>query len=238
MNRIIQRKEPEQPDNELANLKSLVGKQGKELGDLRQKVGQNQTHDEIKKELTVEDTKEALPQAKTKLNTIDPYLDEEDYQKQKNLVSQIETDYLDKRQDKAIRERFNSEDNQKFLEETKEDFKKQGIDLSDEEFTEVSETAKEYQQDGKLTKDAMFKAMIDKVGIDKVQKFFTVSGEQKAREDITQAHTKKDNKISTDGSGKVGKFTRLHDMSPHDRDKFLDSLPPAELDRLEKLYKN
>lgn len=217
------------------DLQTKLGEQGKELGELRKLVKASQDPEEIKKELTVEDTKTALEKENIKLGQMDPYDDEEGYRKQQSLVATLQTDYLEKKQEALIQQRFNDADNRKFLADIKTELKDTGIEVSDEEFDNLKESAKDYMEDGKYTRNAMYKALIDHHGSEKVQKFFTAAGEQKARKDITAADEKKDIKVKTNGSGKAGKYVALDDMTPYEMENYFDSLPSAELNRITEI---
>jgi len=175
----------------VAHSQKKIGEQGNELGELR-KIAQKDedlSDKEVFAKLSGDDIETGLAEEKAKMDTIDPY-DDEAVGEQKELVRQMEADLINKRTQEAIAARFNSRDNQNFVDSMKSGYQKQGIELTDDEFKTVTETANSYTEDGLLTERSYQKAMIDKYGVDKMVKHYQMNGEHKARTDIQKAAAK------------------------------------------------
>ena len=61
-----------------------------------------------------------------------------------------------------------------------------------------------------------------------------MKGEEKAREDISKASEKVENKIDVRGSGKNSKLVRIRDLSQREIRESIKDLSPSELDQLYK----
>lgn len=190
------------------------------------------TSEELIAKMSSKQIGEVVANEKMKLKKMDPTLDEESYFEQQFMVNDLEQDFLTKRQDEKFEDRFNHEGNEKFLAKAKDNFKELGIDMSDEEFDSVAKVAKIYSQNGKLDDTSMQKALIDEVGVEKMTKFYAMNGEAKAREDISKAAGKMENKIDVRGSGKNAKLVNLHTLSDNERRKAIGKLSIQELDEL------
>jgi len=210
-----------------------ISEQGGELGKLRKQTeNAEMTPEQLRQSLTVTELQVGLKSEREKLRRIDPVLDPDDYGNQQEIVTQLEVDWLQKRQDEQIKDRFNSKENQEFKASQKERFTNSGIDMSDDDFSDVSGIAENYLEDGKYTEQAYQKAMIDKFGVDKMVKFYTMNGEKKAREDIVKAEGKQMTKVDVKGSGKNAKLIRINDLPRHELRKTLDTMSPEELKQL------
>lgn len=210
-----------------------ISEQGSELGKLRKQTeGMDLSPEQLKEQLSAKDVLAGLESERNKLVHLDPIIEPDDYSRQQALVNQLETDWLEKRQDELIRNQFNSKDNKEFLEKQKKRFEDSGVELSSDEFKTVSDIAENYLVDGKYSESSFQKAMIDQFGVDKMVKFYTISGEKKAREDIQKAQSKKMEKVNVKGSGKNAKLVRLNDLSPQELNKTLGNMSTDELTEL------
>lgn len=217
----------------IAHSQKKIGEQGNELGELR-KIAQKDedlSDKEVFAKLSGDDIETGLAEEKAKMDTIDPY-DDEAVGEQKELVRQMEADLINKRTQEAIAARFNSRDNQNFVDNMKNEYQKQGIELTDDEFKTVTESANSYTEDGLLTERSYQKAMIDKYGVDKMVKHYQMNGEQKARTDIQKAAAKTTEKVDVRGTGKNAKMVRIADLSQRELKSTLDDLSVDELSKL------
>tara|TARA_R110002110_G_scaffold64599_1_gene178423 strand:+ start:2218 stop:3189 length:972 start_codon:yes stop_codon:yes gene_type:complete len=217
----------------LTNSQKKIGEQGNELGELR-KIAQKPeelSDEEVFSKLSGDDIETGLAEEKAKLDIIDPY-DDAAVNEQKELVRQMESDLINKRTQEAIATRFNSRDNQDFIDSMKEDYQKQGIELSDDEFTTVVDSANSYTESGLLTERSFQKAMIDKFGVDKIVKHYQMNGEQKARTDIQRATAKTSEKVDVRGAGKNAKMVKIADLSQKELRETLDNLSYEELQKI------
>ena len=217
----------------LTNSQKKIGEQGNELGELR-KIAQKPeelSDEEVFSKLSGDDIETGLAEEKAKLDIIDPY-DDAAVNEQKELVRQMESDLINKRTQEAIATRFNSRDNQNFIDSMKNDYQKQGIELSDDEFTTVVDSANSYTESGLLTERSFQKAMIDKFGVDKIVKHYQMNGEQKARSDIQKASTKTSEKVDVRGAGKNAKMVKIADLSQKELRETLDNLSYEELQKI------
>ena len=153
---------------------------------------------------------------------------------QKSLVDSLEEDWLVKRQEEQINERFNSQDNKEFIETAKAKFKETGVEMSDDEFDQVKKIAGDYLENGRYTDRSFQKGLIDAFGVEKMTKFYAMKGEEKAREDISKASEKVENKIDVRGSGKNSKLVRIRDLNQREIRESIKDLSPSELDQLYK----
>jgi len=134
--------------------------------------------------------------------------------------------------EERIQEEFNSRDNVEFVDKIRDDFKEKGIELTDDEFGRAKEIAQDYLEDGRYTDKSFQKALIDIVGVEKVSKFYAMKGEEKARQDISKASAKVDNKIDVRGSGKNAKLRSIGNMSQQEMQKTFKDLSLEELDQV------
>ena len=217
----------------IAHSQKKIGEQGNELGELR-KIAQKDeelSDKEVFAKLSGDDIETGLAEEKAKLDTIDPY-DETDVGEQKELIRQMESDLINKRTQEAIAARFDSRDNQNFVDNMKTDYQKQGIELSDDEFKTVTETATSYTENGLLNEKSYQKAMIDHYGVNYMIKHYQMDGEHKARTDIQKAAAKTTEKVDVRGTGKNAKMVRIADLSQRELKSTLESLSVEELSKL------
>jgi hypothetical protein len=78
--------------------------------------------------------------------------------------------------------------------------------------------------------------MLDKFGTEQVLKFYSMSGEKKARSDISSAASKDQTKVEIKGSGKNAKMVRLGDLSYNEMNKALEGLSVEELQELSNKF--
>ena len=192
---------------------------------------------EVKKKLTSEDFKQGYFDEKKKLADLDPDIDYEEYQKQSGIVDRLQSDWMEARQEQLLNEKINGRDNQVFIEKQKDKFEKEGVELNDNEFDEITELAKGYSNNGLMNEGSFQKALIDKYGFDKVASFYNIKAETKVRKDITKASTNQDKKISVSGTGKSSRtqLVNIDNLSPQERDRVLDSLSIKDLQQLQAL---
>ena len=224
----------------LANAQSTIGKQGSELGNLRKTVDKNTdnlTGEEALDQLTAKDVEVVLAEQKSKLNKIDPY-DESELNKQRELITQLESDLITKTTNEGINARYNQGDNENFTSKQKQSFKDQGVELDDNEFDDVMKQSYQYAQNGKLTDAAVYKSMIDMYGVDQVQKHYSMAGEAKARQEIKTAAAKTTERVDVRGSGKSAKLVNINNLSGRELNKALDNLSVEDLRKLNSKYNN
>ena len=217
----------------LVNSQKKIGEQGNELGELR-KIAQKPeelSDEEVFSKLSGDDIETGLAEEKAKMDTIDPY-DDAAVNEQKELIRQMESDLINKRTQEAIASRFNSRDNQNFINSMKEGYAKMGIELSDDEFSTVVDSANSYTENGLLTERSFQKGMIDQFGVDKMVKHYQMNGEQKARSDIQKAAAKTSEKVDVRGTGKNAKMVKIADLSQKELRETLDNLSYEELQKI------
>tara|TARA_Y100000593_G_C4309488_1_gene337612 strand:- start:1625 stop:2626 length:1002 start_codon:yes stop_codon:yes gene_type:complete len=221
----------------LLNAQQKIGEQGNELGNLRHTV-QNIKPEDISSEqmletLTSEDLEAGLAIEREKLLEIDPY-ETDELASQRALIADIENDLLNKKTEQALDDRFNAEDNANMIEAQREAFRQEGIDLTDEEYSVVTENALNYHSNGRLSPDSFHKGLIDTYGVEKVASFYHLRGQEKVREEIAKAESKTYPKVDVAGSGKNAKLVNIKNLSPKELDKTLDGLSIEELNALSK----
>ena len=215
-----------------------ISEQGAHIGDLKNQVTEAPTKDmtpeEILDKMSAEQVKGAYQEQKSKLSQMDQVMDEAAFMSQKSLVDSLEEDWLVKRQEEQIDERFNSQDNKEFIETAKAKFKDTGVEMTDDEFDQVTKIAGDYLESGRYADRSYQKALVDAFGVEKMTKFYAMKGEEKAREDISKASSKVENKIDVRGSGKNSKLVRIRDLSRREIRESIKDLSPSELDQLYK----
>jgi len=213
-----------------------ISEQGAHIGDLKTQVAdvpaKDMTPEEILDKMTAEQVKNAYQEQKSKLSQMDQVMDEATFMSQKSLVDSLEEDWLVKRQEEQIDERFNSQDNKEFIETAKAKFKETGVEMSDDEFSQVSKIAGDYLENGRYTDRSFQKALVDAFGVEKMTKFYAMKGEEKARQDISKASEKVENKIDVRGSGKNAKLRSIGNMSQQEMQKTFKDLSLEELARV------
>jgi hypothetical protein len=219
------------------NAQHKISEQGNELGNLRQTVQkidpQNVSPEDLLESLSSEDIEMGIAVERQSLLDMDPY-ETEQVENQKALIADMENDLVNKRTDERLDDRFTSEDNTRLIEEQRETFKAQGIDLTDEEYDHVTNNALDYHENGRIDTESFHKAMIDSFGADKVATFYQLQGQKKVRDEISNAETKTYPKVDVAGSGKNSKLVRIRDMSERDLNNTLDSLSLDELNALKQ----
>lgn len=192
---------------------------------------------EVKKKLNADDFKQGYFDEKKKLSNLDPDIDTEEYQKQSDIVNELESNWMEARQDQMLNEKINGRDNQVFIEKQRDKFSKDGIEIEDDEFDEITELAKDYTNNGLMNEGSYQKALIDKYGFDKVASFYNIKAETKVRKDITKASTNQDKKISVSGGGKSSRtrLVNIDKLSPQERERLLDTLSVEDLQELQAL---
>jgi len=217
-----------------------IWSQGEELGKVRTKE-KDEKEKNLVEEMSIDELKEAHKRIRVKMAKLDPEYDKEAYEKLANAVAESEQDILDKRHSMFIQEKFTSSDNKEFVEKQKPLFKEKGyfVDkdgkFSDDEYNATIDQAKNYAENGRLTENSIFKAMVDLHGIEKISKIIEVGTEQSTRKKIQEAAGKVDNKIDSRGKGSETdhrKVFNLSKMNPFERETFLDGLSSKELDVL------
>ena len=219
------------------NAQKKIGVQGDELGKLRDvaKKTEDLTADEIFDRLSADDIADGVKTEKQKLDEMDPY-DTKTRDAQSELIRDLEDDLITKRTQENISARMNKRDNEKFIQQQKQLFKDQGIDLSDDEFKTVSEKADRYAEDGLITEGAYHKALVDQYGLAHVVKNLSMKGEKKARADIQKATAKTTEKVDVKGSGKSSKLVKIADLGRQELKKTLNNLSVEDLQKLRNQY--
>ena len=219
------------------NATKKIGEQGDELGKLRKSEDvENMSTEELKSKFSADDLRKGYEAEKAVLAGLDPVMDEDKYIEQTALVDQIQTDWLEKNQQEIIERKFNTSDNEEFIETQRAKYEKGGIEISSDDFDAVTEMAQNYVENGKLTDRGYTKAMLDKFGTEQVLKFYSMSGEKKARSDISSAASKDQTKVEIKGSGKNAKMIRLGDLSYNEMNKALEGLSMEELQELSNKF--
>jgi len=217
-----------------------IGLQGKELGEKRT-TEKKETEKNLVDEMSVDDLKEANRKLHVQKAKLDPEYDKDEYEKIANAIAQTEEDILDKRYTSMLSEQMSSKANTEFIEKQKEPLKGKGFFLDDkgefleDEYSAVAEQAKGYAEDGKLTENSFYKAMIDLHGIEKVSKILEVNAEQATRSKIKTAVESVDNKVDSKGTSTDTtnrKVVKYSNMTPFEREKYLDGLSQDELKQL------
>lgn len=144
------------------------------------------------------------------------------------LENAYSKNYLMAVADEKINERLNED----FIPRMRKNYIDDGIDISDEEFSEVTELAKNYTEGGQLTESSYHKAVIDKYGAAGFTKFYELKGGEETREDMKNT-VGKETKSSGTGGGRTGGI-KFEDLKGKKRDEFLSNLSPAGLERLKK----
>lgn len=219
------------------NAARKISEQGKELSSLKKKADiAAMSTDEMRETLTAEEMKQAFLQQRKALRQIDSDIDPDEYDKQADLVDQLELEW----EQKSRLELHNSEQTKSANEQMKEDqkkrFKESGVNLSNEEFDVVSQAAEQYQDNGRFTQNSFDHALIDMLGVDTYRTYFTAAGEQKAREEIKKAQGKKEVKLDVKGDGVKRRLVPVTDLTPEKIDVMGDD-PYWTPERLEKLRK-
>ena len=151
----------------------------------------------------------------------------------KILETQFSVTYATRKADEKINDRLNNE----FIPRMKENFDKDGIELSSDEFSDVTELARAYTEDGQLTERSYQKAMLDKYGPERFAKFYEIKGGEQSRKDMADTKEKVTNTSGT-GGGRTGGIP-FEQMRGKQKQEFLRTLSPEALQRLkEKLPKN
>ena len=217
----------------VVNAQKMIGDQSSEIGELRKLTAEDEDLSEVEllERLTANDVQDALSTEKAKLDEVDPY-DADAVSTQRSLIREMENDLINKRTQEHLESRLNGRDNEAFVSTMKQRFNTDGIEVSDDEFTAVSELAKGYTENGLLTERAYHKAMIDEFGVEKVAKNYQMAGERKARLDIQNASAKQVEKVDVRGTGKNAKLIRVADMNKKELRSTLDNLSVNELQKL------
>jgi hypothetical protein len=213
-----------------------ISEQGAEIGKLKDSVPKVDPRDmsveEIIAGMSAEQLKGAYQEAQAKLTAMDQAIDEATFLTQQNMVNSLKDDWESKVTEERIRAEFNSRDNEEFVEKIREDFKEKGVELSDSEFNHAKEIAQDYLENGRYTDKSFQKALVDIVGVEKMTKFYAMKGEEKARQDITKASEKVENKIDVRGSGKNSKLLNVGKLKTHEFREAIKDLSPQQLEQL------
>lgn len=131
--------------------------------------------------------------------------------------------------------KLNSEKNESFISRQKDKFAEDGVELSDEEYDDVTKGAKAYSQEGVLKEGDYHKALIDKFGLKKVLGFYKIKAEQDVRQSIKKANGNVDKKINLKSSGKNSRFINLKDMSEAEINRAIAGMSKTELKELKQM---
>ena len=218
------------------NATAKISEQGEELGSLRKSVQPDEmTPEQLFQAISAQELEQGLVIEQATLAGLDPDINEKEYIEQKYLVDSMHKDWVKKLQTEAIDTKFNQIDNEVFIAEQKQKLQDAGIKISDDDFQGVTENAKHYLEGGKLTDRSYHKSLIDKYGTDMVTKYFQMSGEKKAREEITNAKGKVVTKVDVKGSGKNAKLVNIKNLSQREMNKLFND-PNMTTTELQRLY--
>jgi len=214
-----------------------IGKQGTELDKYRKLDPKEMSKDELKEKLNSTDLRQGLltlkkqvRAARQKLDEMDSDIDGEEKVKaaEKELnelldaQDLIEVDLAEKKTEEGINNKLTSETNLKFLKEKKSEFETK-LGIPGEEFDKIVDASKGYiGNDGQISMDALGKGMIDLKNFEGVAKLYEISGNKKAREEIKDASTKVEKKVSTVTKG--GKKTKLIHVTDDMSDRAVKSI--------------
>jgi len=224
-----------------------ISEQGRELGELRT-TAKEPSLEEIVSKMTSKDVLTAAAELRQKLADTDPVLDKENYDKLAGSIANLDAIYIEKKQEELFNEQLKSQHNRDFVEKQKKEMQELGIlcdkkgVFSESEFNKITEHAQNFAtKDGKLTDNSFFMALVDIYGSSKVSKFFELKGIESARKAMAAASTKEEKRIDTQKAPETSKSAqriKFLEMSPRQRDQFLDSLTPEELDEFDKQIKS
>lgn len=155
---------------------------------------------------------------------------DEGYDELKKQQRTLSRRYITENQREIIETNINAGKNMEFIEKKRKEYDDLEIDITPDEFDEVTNYAEKYMEKGKITDRSFTKGLIDKFGSEKVVKFFTIKGEKNARRKIKEAGAKVKPKVSTKSTkANVVKMRNISSMNPKQLDDYLESLSPAEL---------
>ena len=251
-------KEDETPDEFDEKYPHLKGKTREELAEINKEA-----QSKITKESTARATAEKLLEDKDltfeeKLDRLSPKaidemvinernrlltFDEDDDEhaskisESKATIQILETAYSRNYTRDIAGQKLNDRFNEDFVPKMEAIFKEDGIEISTEEFGEVSESAKDYLEKGLLTVRSYQKAMLDKFGTERFSKFYETKGNEQARKDMSETKNKETKTTGTKGVRKSG--VRYLDMGKAERKTYRESLSDEELQTLgDQLPKN
>ena len=208
-----------------------IGKMSNEVGELRKVANLGEkTTEELRELMSPDELQSVLGAEQAKLAQMNEW--DEGYAEQNSLVTTLNLDWSRKFQEELINKKFNSAENLKFLAEQKEVMAKKGFEMSDDEFKEVVGLSENYTENGKVTERSVYKALMDKYGIQQVMKITEMTTEKDVREKISKATDKVDEKIDVGGAGKTSRLLSLKNMSESEFKKTVDNMDIAELDDL------
>lgn len=223
-----------------------IGKQGTKISDFEKADPKELSKDELREKLTSTDLKTAILTnkkdirvARRKLNELDSDIDgsekvndaQKELDKMLDAQDALDLDLTQKISDETINKKFTSQENTKFLNEKRVEFKEK-LGIKDEEFDNIVEASKGYVgSDGVVSLNTLGKGMIDLKNYEGVAKLHEISGNSKARKEMVDALTKAENKVSTTGKG--GKRTKTlvvtDDMSMHETKRIVSNMTDDEL---------
>jgi len=155
---------------------------------------------------------------------------DEGYDDLKKQQRTLNRRYITASQREIIETNVNAEKNVEFIESKRKEYADLEIEITPEEFDEVTTYSERYMEKGKITDRSFTKGLIDKFGSERVVKFFSMQGEANARKKIKAAGSKVSTKVSTKGAKGTGvKLRNISTMSGKQLDDYLESLSPAEL---------
>ena len=213
------------------NASDKISDQGNELGQLRQTFANNEVDEEVLFEhLTSEDIKEGIEVETDKLKNMDSY--DPEYSGQDDLIRRMTQDLSVKVAEETVTDKLNDSANQAFVNNHQRTLESQGIPLSDDDYSDLTQVATNYSNNGILNESSYQKALIDKYGVDMLVRNYSIEGEKKARTDIANASSKMVERVNVKGSGKNAKFIRLNDLQGPELQKTLKNLSDSDLKRL------
>ncbi len=197
----------------------------------------NLTFEEKLELLSPEQIKQMIAEERDTLAGYDEDEDSKNISESERVIKILETQfsvtYTQRKADEKINDRLNND----FIPRMKENWDKDGFGLSDDEFSDLTEIARKYREDGQLTVRSFDKAMLDKYGPERFSKFHEIKGGEKARKEMSESK-EKETKTSGTGGGRTGGIP-FEQMRGKQKQEFLQNLSPEALQRLkERLPKN
>ena len=192
----------------------------------------NLTFEEKLELLSPEQIKQMIAEERDTIAEFDEDEDSKKIADSKRIIGILETQfsvvYATRKADEKINDRLNNE----FIPRMKENWKKDGFGLNDDEFSDLTELARKYREDGQLTVRSYDKAMLDKYGPERFSKFHEIKGGEQSRKDMAETKEKETHTSGT-GGGRTGGIP-FEQLKGKQRQEFLSTLSPEALRRLKE----
>lgn len=216
-------------------LEERLKEQDRKITELSEKAAfEEKSDDEIRQEMTADEYRVTLDDELDRLEEMQESEDvtDEDLQTQRDAVKQARADWERAEMREIRRQELESEENQRFREEHRDTLAEQGIELSDDEYEQVSDLAEEFADKGKLTPEAYHMALVHEYGLPKVQKWMEASAAESERAKMEQARSRETKTVDTNSSGKSTRRVQISGGTPAQIAEQLESLDMAQIDRI------